>query len=346
MIAGWIMRALAMPIWLKLAGAVLAALATFAGGARAEPVKIWSSWVVPVSNLPSILFAKEGITRHNGQSYVMEAIRFQGSTAMIGALASGDIDIALLGFSSFSFAIEKAGIKDARLIASEMQDGVPGFYSQGFAVAKDGPIRTIEDLKGKVVAINGTGSAVDIAMRAMLLRHGLRPRQDVMVIEAPFPAMKTLLAENRAVLIPNVPPFSEDPELKAQSRILFTTRDAMGPSEISIWVVRQRFLKKNRAAMVDLLEDFLRALRFYIDPRNHAEAVRIAADFSRLPAAAFDSWLFTKDDFYRDPRGLPNLDALQANIDQERREGFLKTRIEVRKYVDLSLIEEAAKRLP
>jgi NitT/TauT family transport system substrate-binding protein len=314
--------------------------------AAAEPVKIANSWIVPVSNIASILFAKDGIARHNGKSYVMDAVHFQGSTPMITALASGDIDIALLGYSSFPLAIENAGLEDARLIADEIQDGAPGYYSQVFVVRKNGPIKTVEDLKGKVVATNAAGSAVDIAMRAMLTRHGIDPKKDVTTIEGAFPNMKALLAEQKVALIPSVLPFSEDPELRAQSEVLFTQRDAMGPSELGIWVARKSFIDKNRAALVDLLEDYLRVVRFYIDPRNHAEAVQIAANFSKLPPAVFDSWLFTRNDYYRDPNGRPNLEALQSNIDLEREEGFIRAPIDIRKYVDLSLIEEAAKRLP
>lgn len=316
------------------------------GAAKSEPVKIWNSWIVPVSNLASILFAKDGITKHNGKSYVMEPIHFQGSTAMITALAKGEIDIALLGYSSFPIAIENAGLEDARLIADEIQDGAPGYYSQVFVTRKDGPIKTVEDLKGKVVATNGAGSAVDIAMRAMLAKHGIDPKIDVTVIEAAFPNMKALLAEGKVDLIPSVLPFSEDPELKARSTILFTQKDAMGPSELGIWVARRSFLRKNRAAVVDLLEDYLRVVRFYTDPRNHAEAVQIAARFSKLPPGVFEPWLFTQNDYYRDPRGLPNLDALQSNIDLEQQQGFIKSKIDVRKYVDLSLIKEALTRLP
>ncbi len=317
----------------------------FGAAAQADPTKIRTSWIVPVTNIASIMFAKEGIAKHNGQSYVMEPIRFQGSTPMITALASGDLDIALLGYSSFPFAIQNAGLEDARLIADEIQDGAAGYYSQVFVVLKDGPIKKIEDLKGQVVATNAGGSAVDIAMRAMLRKHGIDPKTDVTVIEAAFPNMKSILAEQKVALIPSVLPFSEDPGLKAQSTVLFTQKDAMGTSELGIWVARTGFIAKNRAALVDLLEDYLRVTRFYTDPRNHAEVVQIAAGFSKLPPATFDRWLFTKNDYYRDPAGLPNVPALQSNIDLELQEGFLKSAIDIKKYVDLTPIQEAAARL-
>jgi NitT/TauT family transport system substrate-binding protein len=42
---------------------------------------------------------------------------------------------------------------------------------------------------------------------------------------------------------------------------------------------------------------------------------------------------------------VPNLDALQKNIDMTKELGFIKSSFDVKKYSDLSIIEEAAKRL-
>src|SRR6267154_2412325 len=70
-----------------------------------------------------------------------------------------------------------------------------GHYTNQFFVLKDSPIQKVADLKGKVVATNAVGSAVDIAMRAMLRKHGLEDKRDYTVVEAPFPTMKAMLAQ-------------------------------------------------------------------------------------------------------------------------------------------------------
>jgi NitT/TauT family transport system substrate-binding protein len=315
------------------------------GTAGADPLTIRNGWIVPVTNLASILFAKAGIAKHNGQSYVMEPVRFQGSTQMITALATGELEIGLLAFSSLSLGIQNAGMDDLRIIADEIRDGAGDYYSHEFMVRTDSPIRTIEDLKGKVLATNAIGAAVDIAMRAMLLKHGLGDKNSTTIVEGAFPNMKAMLIEGKVDLIPGVLPFSQDPELRKSARTLFTEKDAMGPNELAFLVARAGFIEKNRPAMVDFLEDYLRAVRFYTDPANHAEAVAIAARFSKLPPAVFENWLFTKKDYYRDPRGLPDLDALQSNVDLQQQLGFLKNKLAVKTYVDLSLVQEAAKRL-
>jgi sulfonate transport system substrate-binding protein len=317
---------------------------TFACTANAEPIKIRNSWVAPVTNWASILLEKKDLAKHMGQSYVMEPVRFAGTPPMITALANNELEISNLAYSTLGIAIENAGLSDLRIVADEFQDGVAGYYSQEYMVLKDSPIQKVEDLKGKVVATNAAGSAVDVAMKAMLHKHGLEPNRDYTVIEAPFPAMKAMLAEHKVDIIPAVVPFSYDPELRNMARDLFVQKDAIGITDMIVWTARKPFIDKNRAALVDFFEDTLIITRWYLDPKNHAETMDIAGRVTKRPHQAFD-WLFTNRDCYHDPDMLPNLAALQKNVDLTQELGFVKGKVDVKANSDLSMIQEAAKRL-
>ncbi|MDE2229478.1 MAG: ABC transporter substrate-binding protein [Alphaproteobacteria bacterium] len=311
----------------------------------AEPLRIRVGWVVVPNDMMPILPEATHVTKYLGKTYVLDMQHFAGTTPIITALASGAIDTSALAFSSLPLAIENAKLDDLRVIADAFQDGAEGYRTNTFRVLKDSPIRRVEELKGKVLATNTQGSAVDIAMRAMLRKHGLDDRTDVSIIEARFPAMRSLLQEAKVALIPAVEPFAADPELEKISRPLFTQKEAIGQTQMIIHAAREGFLKKHRAAMTDMLEDMLRVLHFYTDPAHHEQAVQVVAKITKQPTARFESWLFTKRDYYRNPDGLPNLKALQANITTERDLGFLKTAIDINKYADLSLVRTAAKRL-
>jgi sulfonate transport system substrate-binding protein len=328
---------------MKFALASLCAI-SFAGTANAEPIKIRNSWVAPVTNWASILLERKDLAKHMGQSYVMEPVRFAGTPPMITALANNELEISNLAYSTLGIAIENAGLSDLRIVADEFQDGVAGYYSQEYMVLKDSPIQKVEDLKGKVVATNAAGSAVDVAMKAMLHKHGLEPNRDYTVIEAPFPAMKAMLAEHKVDIIPAVVPFSYDPELRNMARDLFVQKDAIGITDMIVWTARKPFIDKNRAALIDFFEDTLVITRWYLDPKNHAETMEIAGRVTKRPPQAFD-WLFTNKDCYHDPDMLPNLAALQKNVDLTQELGFVKGKVDVKAYADLSMIQEAAKRL-
>ena len=70
----------------------------------------------------------------------------------------------------------------------------------------------------------------------------------------------------------------------------------------------------------------------------------IAGTVTKQPPERF-GWLFTKNDYYRSPDMRPDLAALQKNVDMTHELGFVKASFDVKAHSDLSLIEEAAKRL-
>src|SRR5215472_8080209 len=319
-----------------LAGACAFGLVGLTPATAAEPIKIRMSWVAPVANWASIVLEKKDLAKHMGKSYTVESVRYQGTPQMITAIANNELEVSNLAYSSLAIAIENAGLDDIRVIADEFQDGIPGYYTQEYMVLADGPIKKVEELKGKVIATNAAGSAVDVAMKAMLKQFDLEDKRDYTVVEAPFPTMRAMLAEKKVDLIPAVLPFSLDPELRKIGRVLFHQREAVGITQMIMLTARKPFIDKNRAAMVDLMEDTLRIVRWFLDPANHKEAMEAAARLTKQPPERFD-WIYTNRDAYRDPNLMPDLDALQKNIDMTRDLGFIRASFDVKKHADLSL---------
>jgi ABC-type nitrate/sulfonate/bicarbonate transport system substrate-binding protein len=327
-----------------LAGACALGLFGLSPANSAEPVKIRMSWVAPVSNWASIILEKKDLAKHLGKSYTLESTRYQGTPQMITAIANNELEVSNLAYSSLAIAIENAGLDDLRVIADEFQDGVSGYYSSQYYVRKDSGINKVEDLRGKVIGTNGGGSAIDAAIRAMLKKHGLEEKRDYTMLEGPLPAMPAMLLEKKADLVPAVLPFSFNPKLKEEGKILFEQREVLGVTQMIVWTARKSFIDKNRAAMVDFMEDMLTITRWYQDPKNHDEVAKIASNITKVPPERF-GWLFTKADTYRDPNLLPNIAALQRNVDVTQDLGFVKKKIDINKHVDISLAQEAAKRL-
>ena len=329
---------------LRLALAVaLACAAAFICPANAEPVKIRTGWIVAPASLVPLLFLKPELAKNYNKTYTFDPVHFNSSNLQITALSQGEIDIAAFGYTSFPLAVQNGGLSDLRIIADEIQDGAPGFYAGPYFVRKDSGINKIEDMKSKVAATNGLGSGVDVVVRAALHKHGLEAPRDYTVIEAPFPAHKAMLKEKKADLVVGVLPFSYD---QPMSHCAAAVRHpiSIGPIALSFWTARKPFIDKNRAALVDLMEDYGRVLRWLYDPNNHKDAVALTADFLKRPPAAFEPWAFTNQDFFRDKDAKPDLKVIQDSVDKVKELGFIKESLDVSKYADLSLVEEAAKR--
>jgi ABC-type nitrate/sulfonate/bicarbonate transport system substrate-binding protein len=333
-----------LALWLV---AALSLSITFAPPASAQqPVKIRAGWITAPASMVPLLFLKPGLAKHHGKSYVFEPIYFASSTLQITAISTGELDLAGFGYTSFPLAVQNAGLTDLRIIADEIQDGAPGYYATPYFVRRDSGINAIADMKGKVAVTNGLGSGVDIIMRTALRRAGLEATRDYTMIEAPFPTHKAILKERKGDLVVGVLPFSYDPEMNEFAKPLFTTQTSLGRIALSFWAVRKSFIDSNRAALVDLLEDYGAILRWFYDPANNKEAVALTAGFLKRPPAAFEGWLFTRRDFFRDPDGKPDLKVVQESIDKVKELGFIKETIDVGKFADLSLIEQASKRRP
>jgi sulfonate transport system substrate-binding protein len=315
------------------------------GAATADPLKIRIAWTTVPGQMTPILFEPSDRVKHQGTSYTVEHVHFAGSGPMVTGLATGEVDIAPLAPSSFGLALQNARLDDLRIISDDYQDGVPGHYSSEFLVRADGPIRAVEDLKGKVLAVNAVGGGSDSALRAMLRRHRLEDRKDYSVVETQFSTMPAMLEEGKVDLISEVLPFSYTLHRDAHVRTLFTARDVFGTTQSLFNVARAGFLEKNRAALNDFFEDYIRSLRWFLAPENRDKAVDIVARFNKRPVALFAPYLFTAEDNYRDPDGRPNLGALQQNMKDQKELGLLSVDVDVKAHADLSFVDEAVRRL-
>jgi sulfonate transport system substrate-binding protein len=313
-----------------------------AGSAEGETLAIRIAWTTVPAELTPVLFEKKDMLDHLGSSYTVEHLHFGPSATVVQALAAGEIDIAALAPVTFAAAIRNGGLEDLRIVADDYQDGVAGSYSSEFMVRDASEIRDVEDLRGLVLAIEARGGASDIGLHAMLRRHGL---EDQRIVETPVTSMGAMLEAGKIDLAALPAPFSYVLKARGTARTLFTVRDALGPTQGLMLVARAEFLAAHRAALADFFTDYVRALRWFLAPANRDEAVQIVAAFTRAPRALFDDYLFTADDYYRDPDARPNLSAVQRAMDALKADGFLDSAVDARHYADMSLVEEAVHRL-
>src|SRR5579872_4758782 len=278
------------------------------GLAQSDPLKIRIGWAQAPGHLAPLIAELQRrhpeVFRHFGASYVAEPIRFQGSTPQITAVAVGELEVAAFGSTALALAVINAHL-DMRVVADVIQDGVAGHFSQPYMVRADGPIRAIEDIKGHRIATNAIGSASDAAMRIVLHRHGVLDA-DITSVETNFANMPAMIEDGKVDLIALLPQFAPRIEASGKYRALFHINDAFGNMQTVHWAMRADFIAAHRAAVVDFFEDHIRALRWFLDPANRADALAIAADVTKLPAENL-AYCFGQGDWFRSPDAKPEI---------------------------------------
>lgn len=333
---------------IRLVGAIASLLvaATLAKPAAADPAKIRVDWTVVPGQfaplIPQLPRYAPKVYRHYGKSYVVEPLKFEGGGATLTALALGDTDVSTLSPQAVALAVTNAKL-DIRIIGQQISTEVPGYLQTYFWVKAD-RIETIEDLKGKVIGVNALGSAPDSAAEIMLARHGLTLPSDYHILEVPFPSELPALEADKLDAAVLIPPFNLGAGADHELKPLFAIGDVFGAFETSMWVTTAEFIKRNRPALVDFLEDNIRMRRWMFDPKTREDAIKELAAVSKVPAARYESWVYTHKDYYYDPNAMVDLVRLQKNIDEMKSAGLIPAAIDVAAYADLSLAREAAAR--
>jgi ABC-type nitrate/sulfonate/bicarbonate transport system substrate-binding protein len=126
------------------------------------------------------LFTKHGL---------QHSLNYLAATTAIQAIVGGTEEIGLVGNQGIDVALEGA---DTVYIAST----APRFI---FHLYGDPAIKTVADLKGKVLAATQPAASTDYAGRMLLRRYGLVPDKDVKILYAgSSPALLTTLKSGNA----------------------------------------------------------------------------------------------------------------------------------------------------
>jgi NitT/TauT family transport system substrate-binding protein len=324
-----------------------AAAACLSAVASAEPLKIRADWnTIPgqfAPLIPTVPQYAPGIYRHYGKSYVVEPLKLPGGGATLTALASGETDLSTLSPQTLVLGVTQAKL-EMRVIGQQISTEVPGYLMTYFWV-RASEISRVEDLRGKVIGVSSRGSNVDSAAQMVMAQHGLREPRDYRIAEVRFPAQLAALEQKKIDAAVLVPPFHLPAKANPAYKPLFGVGDAFGPVETLMWMAKAEFIAKNRAALIDFLEDNIRMRRWMFDPKTRDAAIKQLSDTTKIPAAQYADWVYTTGDYYYHPQAKVDVARLQKNVATMKEAGIIPQAIDVKPYVDMSLVEEAAARI-
>jgi ABC-type nitrate/sulfonate/bicarbonate transport system substrate-binding protein len=323
-----------------LAAAALG-VAVIATPVAAEPLKIKLQYATVGQFVPMIPLAPKELYRHYGKSYVVEPIFMAGAGPAITAFAAGEVHLAALNPQSIANAAISAKL-EMRSIAQVLSTDMPGFAGGQYWCQDH--IKTVADLKGKTIGINTRGSTPEAAARVYLSRHGLESGRDYQPVEMPFPNSLPALDGKRVDCAVLVSPWVHQIATRPGMRMLFTIGEVLGPSESVTWVGKPEWVAKNRATLVDFLEDHIRMRRWMLDPKTHPEAIKLTAQVAKQPVERVE-YLFTGKDNFHHPDAWIDAVRFQKNVDDLHKLGVTPGTIDAKKVIDTSIQQEALARV-
>lgn len=259
------------------------------------------------------------------------------ASELITAFASNGVDGAAGGFGPAQMNAVNQGVLDVRLIAPMHTEKPP--VATPLVVRRalwdDGTVRSVASLKGRKLAINSKGSAVEYWFYAALAKGGLTP-SDVDVVVLPFPDAITAMANGAidGALI-------GEPDVTRAERdgtVVRLTEDFIDDFQVTAVYFKTAFLNEHRETMQRFLAAYLRGARDlegagYRDPAN----IEILAKYTRTPADI----LAVARTPYHDPDGRVHVEDFQKLQDFFVQQGVVKTPIDVNAIVDPSYAEAA-----
>src|SRR2546430_2722036 len=152
-------------------------------------------------------------------------------------------------------------------------------YGSAVVVRKDGPVHTVPDLRGRILAIPSRFSDERLVVFRALAAHGMDAKKDVRMVEMAPPDVAGALAAGAIDAFSMGEPFPSQAEMGGFGRVLFHAGQYW-PDYIScVLVVRQDMIDR-RADAVQTLVDGIARSGLWLDEKERARGHRIhASDF-------------------------------------------------------------------
>jgi ABC-type nitrate/sulfonate/bicarbonate transport system substrate-binding protein len=254
-----------------------------------------------------LMSARPDLTPNQGKRYELKQILFQANPERFQAFLAGELDAGTAPGLAVIFA--RAQGMDMKIVASVCLEAKGDqYFTTTYMVKDDGPVKSIQDLKGGTIGVVGIKTATDLWARAGLINAGLVPDKDTKVVPMAFPVIGDAVRTGKVSAGTFVEPFYSAELAKGGLRKLFTAVDAVGyEHELLDIFFGEKFLKANPDAVRAFLADYVAVTKYYLANMEQAKRDLHKAGFVRTP---IDIYL-KNSDWKRDPDARVNVESLK-----------------------------------
>jgi NitT/TauT family transport system substrate-binding protein len=332
-----------------LSGIILVLLAfTFSKsiGEAADLKKVRVAGAVGLEITPLMVAQEMGF--YKGMGLDIEIVDLPSPRDQLPALASGQIDVLMAGNTAGFINMAVAGF-GSRIVCGYSHSSPKwyGSHINGILVRKDlfdkGEIKTIKDLRDRRVAFNAMirTQTFDAALRSVGLRL-----EDVKIVEiAKFSDAIAALKSGGVDAAFFIQPFGVKAVQEGFAEYLLDYSALPFKIQFTMLFFSENLIKGDRQKGVDFLAATFKGVREYLRAAKgkgeRTKVLDIAARFTNMPKNLLETFTWS----YVDPNGVIFLDSLEMQQDWYLERKYIKEKIDYRKVMDPTLLEEALKKI-
>jgi NitT/TauT family transport system substrate-binding protein len=267
--------------------------------------------VAPIHFETAYVAEEQGYFKEQGLT--VEIVPGADPSANLAQTVSGQADITTASWGVMTTATAKG--MPVRVISG---NGVvdPVADNSGIVIPKNSPIKTVADLKGKNVAVNGVNTGGDIPMLQAAKAAGLEPKA-LTEIAVPYAGMQAALEQGTVDAAFVADSYYHQLVDAGFKSIASPVREFQGNMPVTVWAATQAWLQSNPGTAKKFNAAMEKAAKFYSDPANSASVVGISARVKQVDSAKINPKAYVPINT------AINLSTGQAGIDAMKDLGFV-----------------------
>ena len=315
-----------------LIGALLSLMFATTAAHAVETLTMGTTGRGSAQQWPIFIAEKKGYFAENGIK--MDLVAAPSSAAVIQQLTAGSVNLGSGGLSDPLRAIDKG----APITLLRIETQVPPYTLWGKPT-----IKSIKDLKGKLISIGGIKDITRIYLERMLVPNGIVTGQYDLVFAGTTSARFAALSAGAVDAAILVPPFTFKAESMGYTNLGQLT-DYVKDMPFTGYAVNKPWALKHKTELVGFLKAVARGIDFFNDEANRKEAVDILVKESNAPRADIEATY----DYYRkikifDRIGLVGDSQIKTLAEAMKSLGDLEGSTDVSRFADPEIVELAKK---
>ena len=302
------------------------ALLLLPADARAEKFVIaWSA--VSALNSPFWVMNDAGFLKQEGLD--MELVYITSSPTVARATLAGDIVLS----GANSQVIVDAGLNGADLVAMGAITNVVAFY-----VMAAPEIKTVADLKGKLVGVTRFGASTDFGMRMLLSKYGLEPAKDVPFIQiGGMPELAAALSKKTVFAAPMSQPMVYLAQQAGMRMIANLAKEDIPFMHIGL-TTSKKWVREHRPQAKAFIRAYGRALHFMHSRKEETRA--IFAKYTKIKDQAMLDGSIQYGYDFMEKIPLVKTQAFQVTLDQIAKANSKAKQAKPEQFFDNSVVQE------